>query len=1573
MQPQVGIFVSSTRWDLLAERQAVESAIHRMRATKFIGMEYFGSRDETTRAASLDEVDRCDTYVGIFGGRWGSGITEDEYRRAREESLKCFIYFKNDAGIADAERDVDQPSRDRLAAFKNELSKYHTVTPFSDPQELAAKVTADVYRWLFDEHLAHKLNAFLERDNNPTELQETLAAVRDLADLGKELIERLEAAGRVSSRLRDAYLSPTSVFERVDIDQFVGREWLVAEIERFVAEHDRGYFVIEANAGLGKTAFLAHYVQQRSCVYHFSELAPGPDGIVASLRSLAAQLVGAWQLRPEDVDPLLHAGPQRADFLHELLIKTAAQRDRLKPQAPIVIVVDALDEAGTPTGQNVLGLPRTLPPNVYFIVSQRPIKIRLNVDAPRQVFSIDARGEGNRRDQQRFLEQALASLTRDRGEEVSVFVEQLLAKSDGNWVYLHYIVSDILRGSRSLDELEKLPQGVWQFYAQFWEAWRDVHRDEWLQEHLPLLTNLAAIRPESASCELLTTFTRTKPTRIRELLEEHWRPFVVVTRANPIRYRLYHASLREFLEGQVTLDGLTSQESSFALSLAAETQLAHSRIADRYLSAWGGLENKLNRLSDPAARDLDERYGLRNVIHHLQRAGRQGELHAMLAVEWTHTEHVPQDRSAMASLLNRLLRRDSSNEVLRSENAWFVIHEQIGDLTGYLTDIAIAWDSASDRTLENLGALRVAPSVALEVRYALITASVGAIASRLPVELALALVDAGVWTVEYGLGLARQILDRRERAIALSKWVQRLPHDVQSGVSREAFTAAQGIEDPAERCRVLGHLLSRVRAELRDSVASEALLVAAQCDDVAVWRHTTKAVTPFLTEALLQQAIDLAESAPAGKERGAGSGVWRQLEYLEAIVECVPSERSRRAAASAEALASTVKEGLDKNSAAYEDYSRVARFLSGVSRDDAIAKAHEGIEKAYDEILQSQLAHARYSDDVLRGILLLAKAQSGADRTLLLQKAIEVVTTNRYPRSAAQMFLLLLPALDRSLCLEFVEALLGRWDRLVFSFDRTGVGPVAERCAELGLEDAAIVVLKKLDGRTQTDVLASIASRLDEKRLRKALHAVFGHDWAIRWRTYRDARTKAQDLAESRLRLAVGVVPRLAQLGHVDEAMRMFYSLSPARGSDRWKQMVEATAQYLPLESLRVVLSQARRIDDDDERFVLAARCCRHLDKDTVGQMLVQSRNVGQVTGYSTWGTKSSGGPSTSRVEATSLLCARFAELGDGEAAIKISNALFSENRVTLLRSFSFSAPYLPQAAVETIVAEARSTMDPLTLVYSIRPFMRLLSRKFVDDWAEQVLPLLKTPEGVDPELGVRLLAAELTPYVDDAKSTMLRQQAVESGAIMHLGDDLRGTVHALFLPNAPSAIAKEIEQQIVDSAKEFESDRKKVATYLRRVLPHVSGDTQKALIERATRVHGQHLLAELIPSLPSCLMESTVKLLGPHDTIARVNAAARFAELDEMKQALGIAESIDEDPSRANALLRVARASRGKVDIADLYDVWNRFLPLLARLERPKFLDGIGQAVDVLVAIGGEEAAQETVAAVHAAGRWWP
>lgn len=153
-RPPLRVFVSSTWLDLQPERKAVETALQRLRETAFNGMEYFGSRDENTRRASLDEVDRSHVYVGIFAARYGSGITEDEYRRARARGLHCFIYFKDEETITlnQAERDAEQMAK--LDKLKAELRQAHTVTEFINPEDLAAKLATDLHRWIVKEYLS---------------------------------------------------------------------------------------------------------------------------------------------------------------------------------------------------------------------------------------------------------------------------------------------------------------------------------------------------------------------------------------------------------------------------------------------------------------------------------------------------------------------------------------------------------------------------------------------------------------------------------------------------------------------------------------------------------------------------------------------------------------------------------------------------------------------------------------------------------------------------------------------------------------------------------------------------------------------------------------------------------------------------------------------------------------------------------------------------------------------------------------------------------------------------------------------------------------------------------------------------------------------------------------------------------------------------------------------------------------------------------------------------------------------------------------------------------------------------
>jgi Domain of unknown function (DUF4062)/NB-ARC domain len=148
MQLPVPVFVSSTFEDLRPERHAIERALNRLLEAKFIGMEFFGSRDEVPRTVALEAVGQSRLYIGIIAGRYGSGITEDEYLRAKEIGLECLFFLKRDEAIPAEFREADAEKNDKLKAFRKQALQ-HTVSFFSTSDELGQMVLREFYRWLY--------------------------------------------------------------------------------------------------------------------------------------------------------------------------------------------------------------------------------------------------------------------------------------------------------------------------------------------------------------------------------------------------------------------------------------------------------------------------------------------------------------------------------------------------------------------------------------------------------------------------------------------------------------------------------------------------------------------------------------------------------------------------------------------------------------------------------------------------------------------------------------------------------------------------------------------------------------------------------------------------------------------------------------------------------------------------------------------------------------------------------------------------------------------------------------------------------------------------------------------------------------------------------------------------------------------------------------------------------------------------------------------------------------------------------------------------------------------------------
>jgi AAA ATPase-like protein len=251
-------------------------------------MEYFGSRDEGAHSVSLAEVANCNLYVGVLAGRFGTGITEDEYRAAREAQLPCFFYLKQESEIAEADRDAAPDRLGRLKAFREEVTdprSGHLAQTFSGPDDLAAQVAADLHSWVFDRILAQRVQVAAQAGE--------FGLLRQIVQLTKD-----EGALRTALQSRGVSLAPElfdslltlagpAVLERllrgveklgtdygIRIQNFLhsylgtsdhpvafgGRDSELATIDGWLDSADaERYLLLSGDAGSGKSALLVHW------------------------------------------------------------------------------------------------------------------------------------------------------------------------------------------------------------------------------------------------------------------------------------------------------------------------------------------------------------------------------------------------------------------------------------------------------------------------------------------------------------------------------------------------------------------------------------------------------------------------------------------------------------------------------------------------------------------------------------------------------------------------------------------------------------------------------------------------------------------------------------------------------------------------------------------------------------------------------------------------------------------------------------------------------------------------------------------------------------------------------------------------------------------------------------------------------------------------------------------------------------------------------------------------------------------------------------------------------------------
>lgn len=436
------------------------------------------------------------------------------------------------------------------------------------------------FRPVFDSKLLENVNNQLETSNTiQTSIDKKLEQlVQAVESQYGDLIRKF---ARTDSNIRETIQDYTRYIEE-KTQNFVGRQFVFDAIKQFVSDYSYGYFFIQGEPGIGKSAIASYLVKTWGYVHHFNIRAEGINRADVFLQNICSQLIARYSL---EYTAIPDGATKDAGFLKRLLNEISAS---LHTDEKVIIVIDALDEVDSnevSTGVNRLFLPIILPKGVYFIVTLRTGTPKPRVDPSQHTLYLEENLEGHIADIKEYIVLAMLKpaiqsyIVRQKTDEETL-VQQLTLKSEGNFMYLHYVLPEIEKGAYQTLKLDELPAGLQNYYQDHWDRMRGQDEDAWLEYKLPVVMALTIVM-KPVSIDLISKFSgiHSQP-RIRTVLRE-WAQFLhevqIEYKGNiQKRFYIYHTSFHEFIASMDEVEDTREQ---------VNLQYWHREIATKLLES----------------------------------------------------------------------------------------------------------------------------------------------------------------------------------------------------------------------------------------------------------------------------------------------------------------------------------------------------------------------------------------------------------------------------------------------------------------------------------------------------------------------------------------------------------------------------------------------------------------------------------------------------------------------------------------------------------------------------------------------------------------------------------------------------------------------------------------------------------------------------------------------------------------------------------------------------------------------------------------------------------------------------
>lgn len=459
---------------------------------------------------------------------------------------------------------------------------------------------------------------------------------------------------------------------------FTGREWVFEVIQSWLADPkgDR-FFLLTGEPGSGKTAIAARLTQFAQGVETYPGLAEGflqavhfcsaRDSIWIDpkefARSLALQLAASI---PEFWLALKDVGEKTTNINVDLTVGTAQNSNiqgvviqnltlsgittgqeaftqlvvnplrQIQQEGfsqPVTILVDSLDEALTHDGEStIVSLLSNLSASVklqLILTSRNEGRVKDQLDEYEELFlSASEHLEKNQQDVRAYInakfsqEQTLQSSLQAEALDQAVLTTSLIEKSEGNFLYVRFLLESVALGQQSFANLDGLPQGLDELYYSSLGRVVELGKKGWSEVYAPVMGVLLAAQ-ESLTESQIRAFTKLKESVVWDCLND-LQQFLDESESEDEEtlYKLYHQSVSDFLgkkELRIRKEKVKKPEKvKNRYYLPGQEQ--HELIVNAYVSDGQALHTRIRS-------DL---YFWNHFPYHLDRAGKTTELRQLL-------------------------------------------------------------------------------------------------------------------------------------------------------------------------------------------------------------------------------------------------------------------------------------------------------------------------------------------------------------------------------------------------------------------------------------------------------------------------------------------------------------------------------------------------------------------------------------------------------------------------------------------------------------------------------------------------------------------------------------------------------------------------------------------------------------------------------------------------------------------------------------------------------------------------------------------------------------------------------